>query len=171
MGREDLCMLCYYKKWSEAEEWLGQQSHHDIKSALEFKADYGLTALHLACIFEAPLSLVRWMVAAAPNATKLGNENGSLPLHYAAYVGAPVEILQVLFEANKQATTTKGWNGHTPLFRALHYGRYLNNAEAIRILTANGAAAIGDSNGKLPIVVANEKGTNGEVITIKELLY
>jgi ankyrin repeat protein len=58
----------------------------------------GLLPLQVACQYEAPLDVIKFLVEQWPDAVKETNQNGFLPLHIACSNKAPLEVIQFLVE-------------------------------------------------------------------------
>jgi len=165
---------CLDEKLEEVEDWMGEHSIQEISKALEYTSgcDYEHTnyadwkALSMALSNGASVNLVRTMITNAPQIVTITNKCDDLPLHCATDEGASEEVLRVLTDDDQQTLITKGCLGHTPLSRALYLGRYLKNAEAIELLVGNGAVAITDNDGLLPMHLAIMNGYSSEILQI-----
>jgi len=167
--------FCFKQKWEEAEEWLGEHSNQEIIEALEYIYKFentdngGATAIHIACFEGAPFSLLQSMITNAPHIVTIADKFGDLPLHCAFLQGhrcVSVDLIRAMTEDYQQTITTRGNLGQTPLVRAICYGGYQENAEAIGLLVGNGAVAIPDKNGWLPLHLAEDEGCSSEILDI-----
>jgi hypothetical protein len=109
--------------------------------------------LHLACINNAPLEVVQYLVEKWPEAV-MTTTDGSLPLHYACYNKAPLEVIQYLVEQwPKSVMTTMDEDGKLPLHVAC---RYTAPLEVIQYLVKQWPEAVKTKlvSGSLPLHLA-----------------
>jgi len=165
--------FCFKQKWEEAEEWLGEHSNQEIIEALEYTYKYknadngGTTALHIACSNGAPCSLLHSMITNAPHIVTIANKYGDFPLHSVFnHRCVSVDLLRLMTEDYQQTIATKSFCGETPLSRAICNGLYHENAEAIGLLVGNGAVAIADYDGLLPLHLAEDAFCSSEILDI-----
>jgi ankyrin repeat protein len=71
--------------------------------------------LHLACWKNAPLDVIKWLVAKWPDAVKEKDNDGDLPLHAACLENVALDMDQWLAKTCPDAVKEKNNNGSTPL--------------------------------------------------------
>lgn len=104
----------------ERHEWKAVFMHLQSKpkdaSATKPFGSVKLLPLHRAIAEQAPLSVIRTLVAANAGATKVKGENGYLPLHYACRWSNPQEpVISILLGAYATAASVPDDNGMLPL--------------------------------------------------------
>merc|ERR1740139_509488 len=71
--------------------------------------------LHSAIVLHAPVKVIKALINAYPQSTRIGDGKKMLPLHSAFRYGSSLEIVAVLVDAYPDAVTIKDGKGHTPL--------------------------------------------------------
>ena len=75
----------------------------------------GLSSLHHACLFRAPLDVIEAMIFAASELTTVRNDHGELPLHWAIRLSLSLKVLCLLLETNPTSGFAMDIDGTTPL--------------------------------------------------------
>ncbi len=75
---------------------------------------YGELPLHIAATWKASPSVIGFLIAANPLATKQADRWGNLPLHCACFSGAPEEIIESLLCVHPKAVNVKNIQGSRP---------------------------------------------------------
>jgi hypothetical protein len=75
----------------------------------------GQTALHHACLFRAPATVVEAMLCASPELASARNDQDELALHWAVRLALPMEILKALLTANPSGGFALNKEGHSPI--------------------------------------------------------
>lgn len=74
------------------------------------------TALHHACLFQAPANVIELMLLQAPELADRKNVEGEIPLHWAVRLGLSNQILRMLLEASPSSGVfAQDRDGNTPL--------------------------------------------------------
>lgn len=74
------------------------------------------TALHHACLFQAPAHVIELMLLQAPELADRENVEGEIPLHWAIRLGLSNQILRMLLEASPSSGVfVQDKDGNTPL--------------------------------------------------------
>jgi ankyrin repeat protein len=74
--------------------------------------------LHLACMHQASLDVVRALVEMHPTAVKTANNDGNLPLHLACMHQASLDMVRALAEIDPDAVETVNNDGNLALHLA-----------------------------------------------------
>jgi ankyrin repeat protein len=125
--------------------------------------------LHLACMNNAPETIISWLLEVAPETSKVVDSSQSIPLHY--YVAASCSssdnknsgendtqtIIQLLLDANPMGKTAQDEKGWTPIHHVLVESRGDTrkiSTETIKLLLDSEVAATQDKNGRTPLHLA-----------------
>lgn len=76
------------------------------------------TALHQACGFGRPASVIRFLVQHGTQALDQPDEWGLVPLHYACWKGMDADLLKFMMESSPSSIRTVSLEGETPLYSA-----------------------------------------------------
>ena len=128
----------------------------------KLKTKQGKMALHSACQFRAPLSIIGLLIEKNPDS--LGEcHRGRLPLHIACEERNPIENIKTVYEAYPEAAAFKGYEGAMPIHLSISSKASL---EMINLLiTAHVEALVHrDRRNKLPLHHALEKHANEDVV-------
>lgn len=105
----------------------------------EFSSEY--SPLLSAIILRAPVEVIRALVDAYPNGTKIRDNRKMLPLHIAFRLGASPKTVAILVRAYPYALTSKDSKGHTPrqILKAYRreYEKEENKGKYINVIDRN----------------------------------
>lgn len=136
-------------------------------SLMQQERIFGFLPLHVACSFcnlSSSSALVRTLLVAYPEASKVPDRRGSLPLHLACRAGAPASVIQQLVSIYPQGARHQDFQSRLPLHWACQMK--LSN-ECICILLdaySNGAQKAEKKYNFLPLHVACLRGAPQNVI-------
>lgn len=153
-----------------AQEWFyGVDDHQDetIHGMMETKKStvWKRLALHLACVYRAPVGLVDVLLQANPKAaTSTDPHSGVLPIHLACHYGSSYRLIKALLMHAPQTTKAVDNHGSSPLHRAVlaksHYAiiELLVIADPVAVLVRN-------RNEKTPLDLAVETYGKDSIMT------
>lgn len=99
------------RKWKEVLAWIA--FHPDELLRVDRKRR---TALHFACLVQAPVQVIEMMLFQAPDLAFMSNDDSELPLHWAVRLSASKEIIKWLLTVNPaSACIARDREGNTPL--------------------------------------------------------
>lgn len=99
------------RKWKEVLAWIA--FHPDELHRVDRKHR---TALHFACLVQAPVEVIEMMLFQAPDLAFMKNDDQELPLHWAVRLSASKEIIKWLLNVNpRSGWAAKDREGNTPL--------------------------------------------------------
>jgi len=152
--------------WDAILRWLDSNPPNIRAQGAEYREEFDLTPLHLACRNAPPAEVVIQLLAASPETVTWDDAFSWLPLHYACANGASEEVIQVLTTAHPPSKTAIDKRNRTPLHFALGNATRQAPPGVVEILSDSGAAAKADENGSLPLHYACAYGATEEVLKI-----
>jgi hypothetical protein len=99
------------RKWKEVLAWIA--FHPDELLRVDRK---NRSALHFACLVQAPVQVIEMMLFQAPSLASICNDDNELPLHWAVRLSASKEIIKWLLIVNPASgCCARDKEGNTPL--------------------------------------------------------
>uniref|UniRef100_A0A7S1BXL7 Uncharacterized protein n=1 Tax=Corethron hystrix TaxID=216773 RepID=A0A7S1BXL7_9STRA len=156
----ELHRLLAARSWNEAVEYLS--SHRDDTQLFD---EWCRSPLALACMGDAPQSVIRKLLVIHPRAAASPDEDGNFPLHLVCKQGSSAEIAHLLIHYNPAAIRAQNKYGKTPLQLVVERGNLVSNDLLKLIIDSNTQAAeIYDKNGMYPLHYYGCKPTNSDGI-------
>ena len=153
-------MLRGIHKFLDKSSWDEARNVVDVED-LSIPGGFGQwTPHHIACKRNAPIDIIKSLIANSPESLDKFDACNRLPIHYAADCGASFEVLKLLVEACPKSTLGVDNEMKIPLHILLQNsseeGR-MPSVDVIKLLASDPSAVwIADSNEKMPIHYAAE---------------
>jgi hypothetical protein len=99
------------RKWNEVLAWIAFHPDELLRVDRENRS-----ALHFACLVQAPVQVIEMMLFQTPSLASNCNDDKELPLHWAVRLSAPKEIIKWLLIVNPASgCCARDKDGYTPL--------------------------------------------------------
>lgn len=100
-----------HQNWTAVHSWI--TFHPD--EAANFVDSEGHSALHHACLYFAPASIVEALLYTAPDLADVSNKKSETALHWAIRLSLPLDVIRLILKSSPYAGFTMDQRGTTPL--------------------------------------------------------
>lgn len=128
-----------------------------------FNGNLRFLPLHKACVLKPPVSILKSLLDAYPEAVEDQDQDGWLPIHCACFYGSSEEAISTLLKANPKSAHAKDDESRMPI----HYACLKGATQAVvdlLLATYKKGAGHKDEEGRLPIHHACSKGAPESII-------
>jgi ankyrin repeat protein len=152
--------------WEQIRDWLKSHSEDEVRDAVCYTGDRGMTSLHYVAQNNPPLDIVRKMIYLGHGALLSPDDFNWMPLHYACACGASSEVQLLISEAAPEAKTVFDRRGRAPIHFAISNNARGNlSTDVVASLISTGAGTFPDESGMLPLHYGCAYGASVEIIS------
>lgn len=140
--------LVHKKRWFEALEALSKPKNRGVSAVYD---ENSYTPLLLACMKDAPISVIAALLADDPQSCSMPDVDGNFPLHLACKHVTDILVFAKLLQQYPEAASKRNRNGNSPLQNVLDRAKLSPEWIKKLVIASPTSASFCDKNGELPL--------------------